>query len=134
MSDTHKIVGEWSWNSDILWSKIVKTDDDSCWSWIGSTGPQTNLFGARRQGKPQMTQARRILYRDVYEEDCDDKQIKMKCKNAYCMNWHHFETTPNQRRYYKDGVARGTREQVDPRAGLQRAKLKIVKAEWEQGE
>jgi hypothetical protein len=81
-----------------------------------------------------MTQARRILYRDVYEEDCDDKQIKMKCKNAYCMNWHHFETTPNQRRYYKDGVERGKREQIDPKAGLQRAKLKKVLADWEQGE
>jgi hypothetical protein len=58
----------------------------------------------------------------------------MKCKNAYCMNWHHFETTPNQRRYYKDGVERGKREQIDPKAGLQRAKLKKVLADWEQGE
>jgi hypothetical protein len=134
MRETHRSIGEWDWNSEILWKKIIQTDDESCWTWIGSTGPQTNLFGARRNGKPQMTQARRILYRDVYEEDCDDKQIKMKCKNAYCMNWHHFETTPNQRRYYKDGVERGKREQIDPKAGLQRAKLKKVLADWEQGE
>ena len=134
MSDTHKTIGEWSWNTDILWSKIVKTEDDSCWAWIGSVGPQPNLFGARRLGKPQMTQARRVLYRDVYDEDCEDKQIKMRCKNAYCMNWHHFETTPNLRRYYSDGVAHGERQVIDKTAGLQRAKLKKVKADWQQGE
>jgi hypothetical protein len=134
MSDYHKTIGEWSWNTDILWSKIVKTEDDSCWAWIGSVGPQTNLFGARRLGKPRMTQARRILYRDVYDEDCEDKQIKMRCKNAYCMNWHHFETRPNQRRYYDDGIEIGQRQVIDKTAGLQRAKLKKVKAEWQQGE
>jgi|TARA_R110000868_G_scaffold46224_1_gene152878 hypothetical protein len=134
MRETHRSVGEWIWNSEILWKKIVQTDEDSCWSWIGSTGPQTNLFGARKSGKPQMTQARRILYRDVYEEDCEDKQITMKCKNAYCMNWHHFETQPNQRHYYKDGVARGQREVIDQKKEIPRAKLKKVLADWEQGE
>jgi hypothetical protein len=31
-----KTIGEWTWNSDVLWNKIQKTDDDSCWAWIGS--------------------------------------------------------------------------------------------------
>lgn len=134
MSDTHKSVGEWSWNSDILWSKIVQTEDYDCWAWLGAVGPQTNLYGAKRNGKPQMTQARRILFRDVTGEDCNDKQITMRCNNPYCMNWHHFETKPNQRKYYKDGVERGKREVIDPKAKLPRAKLKKVQAEWEQGE
>ena len=128
---TNKTIGEWTWNTEIFWKKIVQTDENSCWSWTGSTGPQTNLFGARKNGKPQMTQARRLLYRDIYNEDCDDKRITMKCNNAYCMNPGHFDTKPNQRRYYDDGILRGTREVVDKTAHLKRATLKKVYAEWE---
>jgi len=40
-NEQNKTIGEWTWNSEILWSKIVKTDDDSCWAWLGSVGPQT---------------------------------------------------------------------------------------------
>ena len=101
-----KTIGEWTWNSDVLWNKIQKTDDDSCWAWIGSTGPQTNLFGARKAGQPQMTQARRILFRDVFNEDCDDKQIKHTCGNPFCMDWQHFSVKPNQRKYRLDGSDR----------------------------
>jgi hypothetical protein len=102
----NKTIGAWSWNSEVLWNKIVKTDDDSCWAWIGSRGPQTNLFGGRKHGEAQMTQARRILYRDVFNEDCDDLQIRHSCGNAFCMNWQHFATKPNQRRYRFDGSDR----------------------------
>lgn len=101
-----KSIGEWEWNSTVLWSKIVKTDDDSCWAWIGSRGPQTNLYGGRKSGQAQMTQARRILFRDVFNEDCDDKQIKHTCGNAFCMNWQHFDVKPNQRKYRLDGTDR----------------------------
>lgn len=129
---TKKTIGEWTWNTEIFWKKIVQTDADSCWSWIGSTGPQTNLFGARKNGKPQMTQARRLLYRDVYNEDCEDKRITMRCNNAYCMNWHHFDTKPNQRKYYDDGLLRGTREIVNKTATLKKATLrKILDTDWE---
>ena len=101
-----KTVGAWEWNSTVLWNKIVKTDDASCWAWIGSVGPQTNLFGGRKSGQAQMTQARRILYRDVFGEDCDDKQIKHTCGNAFCMNWQHFAVKPNQRKFRLDGTDR----------------------------
>ena len=124
-----KQIGEWEWNSTVLWSKIVKTDDDSCWAWIGSRGPQTNLFGGRRSGQAQMTQARRILYRDVFNEDCDDKQIKHSCGNPFCMNWQHFVVQPNQRKYYLDGELRGTRVKQDKTIGLTRAKLVPVRQE-----
>lgn len=129
---TKKTIGEWTWNTEIFWKKIVQTDPDSCWSWIGSTGPQTNLFGARKNGKPQMTQARRLLYRDVYNEDCEDKRITMRCNNAYCMNPKHFDTKPNQRKYYDDGLLRGTREIVNKTATLKKATLrKILDTDWE---
>jgi len=125
--DDYKTAGEWQWNSKILWSKIVQTDKDKCWAWLGASGPNTNLFGARRNGKAQMTQARRMLYSDITGEDCQDIQIKMKCKNAYCMNFEHFETLPNQRIYYTDGTLRGTRQVEDKQAGLKRATLREVK-------
>jgi len=119
--------GLWEWNSTILWSKIVQTDVDSCWAWLGSRGPQTNLYGGRKAGQAQMSQARRFLYMDVYATSADDLQIKHTCGNPYCMNWRHFDVQPNQRKYYKDGVERGTRPAVDKTQGLRRAKLEPVR-------
>jgi len=124
---TRKQIGSWEWNSTILWSKIVQTDADSCWAWLGSVGPQTNLFGGRKSGQAQMSQARRFLYMDVYATSCDDLQIKHSCGNPFCMNWQHFEVKPNQRRYYLDGLLRGTRVKPDKTEGLVRAKLVPVK-------
>jgi hypothetical protein len=123
-----KTIGAWSWNSTILWSKIVETDADSCWAWLGSRGPQTNLFGVRHNDQAQMTQARRILYRDVFNEDCDDKQIKHTCGNAYCMNWQHFELRPNQHMYRLDGTDRHTPKPEKPQTYIPRAKMMEVSA------
>jgi hypothetical protein len=109
----------------------VKTGKDTCWAWLGSSGPNTNLFGAHKNNKGQMTQARRILYRDITGDDCDDLQITMRCKNAYCMNFGHMDITPNRRKYYSDGVLRGTREQEDKTAGLQRRTLKQIDKDWD---
>lgn len=103
MTDNIKTVGEWTWNSDVLWSKVVKTGEDDCWAWIGSTGPHTNLFGAKKSGSPRMTQATRILYRDVTGEDCEHLQVKHTCHDPYCVNPKHFELKPNQRKYRMDG-------------------------------
>lgn len=119
-----KQVGEWEWNSTILWSKIEQGAADSCWQWQGSSGPNTNLFGGRKAGKPQMSQARRFLYMDVRGESCADLQITHSCGNAYCMNWQHFITKPNQHRFYQDGAVRGTRQPVDRTENLQRRQLK----------
>lgn len=130
-NDVRKAVGEWQWNSTRLWSKIVKTDEDKCWAWLGSSGPNTNLFGAQKNGIGQMTQARRILYRDVTGEDCEDLQIKMRCKNAYCMNFEHMEVKPNQRKYYLDGTMIGTREVIDKTEGLKRRALKRMEKKAE---
>jgi len=126
MSDASKTVGEWTWNTEVLWSKIVKTDDDSCWAWLGAVGPQTNLFGARKNGKPQMTQTQRILYRDVTGEDCDDLQIRHSCGNAYCLNPSHFKILPNQRKYREDGTDRSI-PKLKPE--IAKAKLQPVKTQ-----
>ena len=127
-----KTVGAWSWNSTILWSKIVKTDDASCWAWLGSVGPQTNLFGGTKSGVAQITQARRLLYRDVFDEDCDDKQIKHSCGNPWCMNWQHFVVKPNQRRYRLDGTDRNTEKPEKEKNKIPKLRLKPVetKARW----
>lgn len=101
-----KSIGDWEWNSTILWNKIIKTDDASCWTWIGSVGPQTNLFGGRKSGQAQMTQARRILFMDVTGKDATEHQIKHTCGNAFCMNWQHFDVKPNQRKFRLDGTDR----------------------------
>ena len=122
-----KTQGEWEWNSTILWSKIKQTDDDSCWTWQGSTGPHTNLYGGRKNGFAQMSQARRFLYMDVYNTSADDLQIKHTCGNSYCMNYHHFDVRPNNRKFYQDGQERGTRQPADKTQGLRRAKLVEVK-------
>ena len=122
-----KTVGDWEWNSTVFWSKIVKTDDESCWAWLGSVGPQTNLFGARKSGAAQMTQARRILFRDVFGEDCDDKQIKHTCGNPFCMNWQHFDVKPNQRKYRLDGTDRTIQIPRQPKP-VKSARLQPVKA------
>jgi hypothetical protein len=124
-----KSVGIWTWNSDVLWSKINQ-DEPGCYKWLGSTGPQTNLFGAQKNGVGQMTQARRILYMDVTGMDCQDIQITHRCGDPYCMNFEHFETKPNQRKYYLDGTLRGTKPKIDKQAGLQRRNLKLIDKEW----
>lgn len=125
--EQNKTVGEWTWNTEVLWSKIVQTDADSCWSWLGATGPQTNLFGARKNGKPQMTQTQRILYMDITGKDAANIQIKHQCKNAYCLNPRHFDVRPNQRRYREDGSDR-TSPKVKPTAE-HKAKLVPVKTQ-----
>ena len=124
-----KQVGVWEWNSTILWSKIVQTDADSCWQWLGSRGPQTNLFGGRKADQAQMTQARRILFMDVTGNNADDHQIKHTCGNPYCMNWQHFEVKPNQRKYRLDGTDRTIPEpeKEKPQAEL-KARLVPVQA------
>lgn len=103
---TKKTVGAWTWNSEILWSKIVKLDNESCWAWLGAVGPQTNLFGARKNNKPQMTQTQRILYRDITGLDCEEYQIRHTCNNNYCLNPRHFKLLPNQKKYREDGTDR----------------------------
>jgi|TARA_R110000868_G_scaffold402314_1_gene678526 hypothetical protein len=99
-------VGEWAWKSELLWSKIKKRGDDECWEWIGSTSTHSNLFGGFKNFYAQMSQAPRFIYMDVHGVPCTDISIKHSCGNKFCANWHHFETYPNNRKFYADGTPR----------------------------
>ena len=91
-------VGAWSWNSALLHSKIQATGPDKCWTWTGASNDWSNLFGARKHDRPQMTQVNRLLAMEISGEPIDDVAIMMKCKNKKCCNPDHFTTGPNYRR------------------------------------
>ena len=100
-------IGTWRWNDDLLWSKIKATDNkDECWTWGGSTGPHANLFGARKNNgnKPQMTQAARLIWMSVHNEDVEHLEIRHSCGNRYCCNPKHLFAMPNHMRYRRDGT------------------------------
>ena len=95
---THTI-GSWAWNSDVLHSKIQRGTGDECWRWLGARGPQTNLFGAIKNGRAQMIQVNRLLHMERVGKPIDDIAVRMRCGNRYCCNPAHFDTsTPNIRR------------------------------------
>jgi hypothetical protein len=94
----YKHVGVWSWNNDILWSKIeVSLNPDECWLWHGAMSPTGAIFGVRKNGKPQMTQARRLVWMSENNEDVTPHRITMKCRCQSCLNPNHFELKPNLR-------------------------------------
>lgn len=101
---THSI-GEWSWNQDNLKSKIQPgLTELSCSGWLGSTGPETHLFGGFKNGVSQMNQARRLYWMGEYNEDIADKRITMTCKNTHCMNILHMKLAPNLKLFKNDGI------------------------------
>ena len=85
-----KTIGQWSWKSDLLLKKVKQGNKDECWQWLGSTGPHAPLFGAIKNGRRQMSQACRILYRELYNDDCEEKEITHSCGNRYCVNHNHW--------------------------------------------
>jgi hypothetical protein len=91
---THR-VGQWSWNTDNLHKRIVKTQPDSCWAWIGSANEHGNIFGAFKNDRSQMTQSNRLLYMELVNEPIDHLSVKMKCGNIHCSNPNHFYTDRN---------------------------------------
>lgn len=86
-----KRIGMWTWNSELVLSKVNKKGKNDCWEWLGAQSPAAPLFGARKNNKPQMTQAARILYREYYNEDCEEKEVAHDCGNKNCMNPSHWE-------------------------------------------
>lgn len=91
-----KFIGVWSWSSTNFWSKIIKGDENACWTWTGSNSPYGPLFGASKQKKDggykqQMTQARRILFAEHYGRSLDSREgVYHTCHNKNCMNPHHL--------------------------------------------
>lgn len=85
-----KTQGIWSWKPELLFSKMRQGPEDECWQWLGSQGPHANLFGARKNGRPQMTQAARIIYAEYTGQDIEHLEIRHTCGNRYCCNPRHF--------------------------------------------
>lgn len=93
---THQ-VGEWAWNTDNLHKRLIKTTDDECWAWTGSSNPMGNIFGAYKNGQQQMTQANRLFYMEKSNEPIDNLAVRMKCGNKHCSNPNHFYIAPYNR-------------------------------------
>lgn len=90
-----KHMGQWSWNTRLLWDKVQPGSADQCWAWTGSYGPHANLFGARKNHKPQMSQANRFIYAETHNIDVTDLEIRHTCGNRYCCNPSHMVAIPN---------------------------------------
>ncbi len=96
-SITHEI-GEWAWSTDNLHKRIVKTTADACWAWTGSRTPHGNIFGAYKNGQPQMTQTNRLLAMEILNEPIVGREVRMSCCNRHCANPNHFQILePGQR-------------------------------------
>ena len=95
----YKEVGAWGWNDELLWSKIeVSLNTEECWTWTGSMSPSGALLGAFKNGVQQMTQARRLVFMSETNEDATPYRVTMKCQRQDCVNFHHFELKPNNRK------------------------------------
>lgn len=93
-----RTVGAWTWKPRLLWSKIQQAQEEECWRWLGATSQHANLFGAKKNNRPQMTQAARIIWMDITGQDAAMLEIKHNCGNRYCCNPRHFFTKPNHMR------------------------------------
>jgi hypothetical protein len=112
-----KTVGMWAWKPTLLEPKVDKRTDRECWPWLGNHNREMRpLFGAWKNGHQQITQATRIYYRHVFNEDCEEKEITHGCGNKNCMNYSHWEI--------QDVKKSGPKPK--PRA-VKQAKLKPVK-------
>ena len=90
-------VGEWSWNTNNLHKRLIMAGPDDCWSWRGSKNHHGNIFGAYKNGRPQMTQANRLFYMEQTGEPATDIAIRLSCGNYHCANPAHFIVVPNKR-------------------------------------
>jgi hypothetical protein len=91
--------GAWGWNNTLLWSKIdTEPDARGCRNWRGAMSPTGALMGAFKNGHQQMTQARRLVWMDVNDQDVSDYQVKLTCHNQRCCSIEHFELKPTNKR------------------------------------
>ena len=94
----YREIGTWGWDDNRLWAKIQKTDNvNDCWTWTGSQHPAGALLGAWRHGVQQMTQARRLVWMSVNNQDVQPYRVTMTCQNQQCCNPNHFELKKNNR-------------------------------------
>ena len=95
----HKEVGIWAWNDLRLWSKIDKEpDENGCLNWHGAMSPSGALMGAWKNDRQQMTQARRLVWMSINNEDVSEHRVTLSCDNQRCCAEKHFVLKPNLRR------------------------------------
>jgi len=72
---------------DLIWSRINKTDEDSCWEWMGSRKGKKygNYFWMGKQ-----RYAHRAVYTQVYGEIPKGLNVCHKCDNGFCCNPNHL--------------------------------------------
>ena len=93
-----KKVGVWGWSDTRLWSKIDKTpDENGCHNWSGAMSPSGALMGAWKNNYQQMSQARRLVWMSLNNEDATPYQIALSCGNQQCCNPEHFVIKKNNR-------------------------------------
>ena len=84
-------MGAWTWNSTLLNEKVIKLSKHECWPATNFAQTQHGpLFGVLKNGKRQMTQVCRILYRDWFNDDCEEKEVTHACGNRSCLNPDHW--------------------------------------------
>ena len=94
----YKYLGDWAWNDKILWSHVeASLDIRDCWLWHGSMSPTGALFGARKNGYPQMTQARRLVWASHNNQDPSPYSMTLTCHNQQCVSPFHIELKENNR-------------------------------------
>ncbi len=101
---THNING-WSWNHDLLQTKIPEPNADGCCNWQGAMSPGGALFGAKKAGRPQMTQVSRLIWlKHNPDADMEGMEVAHTCKNRQCVNIEHLALIPHghhERQSYK---------------------------------
>lgn len=95
----HREIGAWAWNDHRLWSKIDKTTvhPQGCHTWQSAMSPTGGLMGAWKAGIGQMTQARRLVWMSINNQDVTPYRVTMTCNNPECVNPEHFILKPNNR-------------------------------------
>lgn len=100
----HKEVGSWAWNDTRLWSKIDKEpDENGCLNWRGAMSPTGALMGAWKKNPQsevchqQMTQARRLVWSSITNEDVTPYSVTLTCGNQRCCSFNHLVIKPTNR-------------------------------------
>jgi hypothetical protein len=89
--------GSWTWDSELLWSKVVKKP--GCWHWTGAQHKSAALFGAYKNGIQQMTQVRRLIWAELNNTpDIDELAIRHLCQDRQCCNPAHLFATETNRK------------------------------------
>lgn len=124
--------GAWTWDPVLLMSKIKPRAANECWGWAGAVSPHSNLMGAYKNGRAQMTQAARLIWQTIHQQDIGELEVRHTCGNRFCTNPQHMFTRPNHMRYHKTGELLGTRPQpvIEPQPPKLGEICRLTDREW----